>query len=56
MAKKQNYTSNDIEVLTDQQHVQKRLNMYAGSSKLNRFTLPNFNDSSQFSFSEIEKQ
>jgi len=45
MAKPKNdYTSNDIQVLSDRDHVRLRLSMYAGSTVSSTFELPYFKD------------
>lgn len=36
------YTSNDIQVLTDQQHVRLRTNLYLGSNEVTQFRIPIF--------------
>lgn len=43
MSKKQ-YTSEDIQVLSDRDHVRKRLPVYAGSTSIAEYTIPVFGD------------
>jgi Straboviridae DNA topoisomerase large subunit len=42
MKKNKKYTGADIQVLTDQQHVRKRLSMYTGSIDVMEYKMPNF--------------
>lgn len=40
MAKSQNYTSSDIKVLTDFEHVRQRTNVYLGNTNIAQYTVP----------------
>lgn len=44
MSKNKEYTSNDIQVLSDRDHVRKRLPVYAGSTSVAEYFIPIFDD------------
>lgn len=51
--KKEEYTADDIEVLSDRDHVRKRLPVYAGNKEMTTYKVPFFTDDKKIIFKEV---